>query len=72
MYRRRSEAERDPLETENERLRQENTKLRETFDHLHRSAQLWAGLYERQLARANELAGGDLVVHPPRNGTDHR
>jgi hypothetical protein len=72
MYRRRSEAERDPLETENERLRQENAELRETFHHLHKSAQLWAGLYERQLARANEMAGGDDDVHGRRNGTDHR
>ena len=59
MHRRRSDVDREMLETENERLRRENAELRETFDHLHKSAQLWAALYERQLARANELASGD-------------
>jgi hypothetical protein len=56
MRRRRSEADMILLESENERLRQENAELRETFDHLHKSAQLWVNLYERQLARANELS----------------
>jgi hypothetical protein len=46
---RRLETERDALSTQLAESREENTNLRE-------SAFLWISLYERQVARANQLA----------------